>query len=354
MALTTVSAGNVVTQWDSKFWAEYVRGNRFKRYMGTDENSIIQLVEDLSVKKGGSVILPLVSKLTGAGVTGNGLLEGNEEALANYDFEIAVDTLRHAVAVTDHEQQLTEIELRSAAKTMLKLWAMEKMRDGLITALGSIDGVAYGTATAGQKDTWTVNNSDRVLFGNSTANYSATHSTGLAAVDTTNDLCSKSTLETLRDIAETANPLIRPVSVGEDEETFVAFTGSKNFRNLKNDLETVHQDAMERGKTNPLFRDGDLMYDGIVIRKIPEIGVLTGVGTDPDGAGAEPQGDVQPIYLCGAQALGVAWAKRTKSTTDTRDYGFVKGVGIHEMRGIEKCRFNSKDHGIVTGFCGVA
>lgn len=346
MALTTVSAGNIVTQWDGDFFSEYVRGNRFKRYMGTDENSIIQLVEDLAVKKGGSVILSLVAKLTGAGQTGNGLLEGNEEALANYDFEIAVDTLRHAVAVTDHEQQLTEIELRAAAKTMLKLWAMEKLRDGLVTALGSIDGVAYGSASAAQKNTWTVNNADRVLFGNSTANYNATHATALDALDVTNDKCTRDTLELLRDIAETSDPLVRPVSVGEDEETYVAFTGSKNFRNLKADLETVHKDAMERGKSNPLFRDGDLMYDGIIIRKIPEIGVLSNVGSTATVDG-------QPIYLCGAQALAVAWAKRTKSTTDTRDYGFVKGVGIHEMRGIEKCRFNNKDHGIVTGFCAV-
>jgi hypothetical protein len=58
----------------------------------------------------------------------------------------------------------------------------------------------------------------------------------------------------------------------------------------------------------------------------------------------------------GAQALGIAWAQRTKSTTDTDDYGYLHGVGVQEMRGIDKLRFDPlsgtayKDHGMVTGF----
>jgi hypothetical protein len=36
--------------------------------------------------------------------------------------------------------------------------------------------------------------------------------------------------------------------------------------------------------------------------------------------------DVAMSALCGAQALGVAWAQRMKSTTNTRDYGYMHGV----------------------------
>ena len=50
MALTTARTGLTPQQWDDKFFMEYVRENRFKRYMGTDENSIIQLKEDLTKK----------------------------------------------------------------------------------------------------------------------------------------------------------------------------------------------------------------------------------------------------------------------------------------------------------------
>jgi N4-gp56 family major capsid protein len=345
-AFTTPSAGNQVTQWDSDFFAEYVRANRFKRYMGTDENSVIQIKEDLTVKKGGRISIPLIAKLSGAGQTGNGLLEGNEEALSNYDHLLDVSTLRHAVATTENDEQLTEIDLRKAAKAMLKNWAMEKLRTAIITALGSVDNagtpVAYSSASAGQRNAWNVANSDRVLFGSLEANYNATHSTALATIDNTADKLTRDVVSHAKRRAQAASPIVRPVQVGEDSETYVMFAGTRGFRDLKADLATIHQNAGTRGDGNPLFVEGDLLWDGVVIRHIPEIGNITGVG-----AGAI---DVAPAYLCGAQAVAVAWAKRTKSTTDTRDYGFVNGVGISEMRGVEKLIFNGHDHGVVTVF----
>jgi hypothetical protein len=98
-----------------------------------------------------------------------------------------------------------------------------------------------------------------------------------------------------------------------------------------------------------------LLWDGVIVREIPEISAITGVGASSI--------DVDPCYLVGAQAVGVGWAQRTKTTTNVRDYGFLHGVGVSEIRGIEKMTFGSgagdtddlKDHGVVTGFfSGVA
>lgn len=348
MAFTTVTAANVEEVWDADFFKSYVRANRFKRYMGTNENSVIQLRQDLTKKAGDGITIPLVTELTGAGQTGNGLLEGNEEALGNYGHKIDVSTLRHAVAVTDNDQQFTGIDLRNAGKEMLKLWAMSKMRTDIIAALGSIStgvgtSVAYGSASAGQRNAWLVANSDRVMFGDGSVGAYTTHATDLAAVTAAMKL-TKETVSRAKARAEQATPKLRPVIVGEDSENFVLFTDARGFRDLKADLGTTLQNAQERGDNNPLWRDGDLMWDGVVIRKIQEIASLGAVGA--------ASALVSPYYLCGAQALGVAWAQMTKSTTDTRDYGFVKGVGIHEMRGIEKLVYNGKDHGVFTGYVG--
>jgi N4-gp56 family major capsid protein len=342
MTLTTVTSANKAQVWDSDFFTQYVRENRFKRYMGTDENSVIQIKEELTKKAGDKINIPLITKLSGAGVTGNTALEGAEEALGNYNHQITVATLRNGVAVTDNEQQYTEIDLRNAAKTMLKKWAMEKMRDALITALGSKSGVAYGSADEATKDAWLVANSDRVLFGTGVGSFTD-HSADLLLTTSAMTL-SKAIVSKAKAKAETASPIVHPVTVDEDEETYVMFAGSGAFRDLKTDLETANRDGMERGKSNPLFRDGDLYWDGVVIRKVPEITTIGTVG----GTSAR----IEPYFLCGAQALAVAWAQRTKSTTDVRDYGFVKGVGIHEMRGIEKLVFNGKDHGVFTGYVG--
>ncbi len=343
MAFTTVQAANVEEVWDSDFFKSYVRANRFKRYMGTNENSVIQIKDDLTKKAGDGITIPLVTELTGAGQTGNGLLEGNEEALGNYGHKIDISTLRHAVAVTDNDQQFTGIDLRNAGKEMLKLWAMSKLRTDIITALGSKSGTAYGSAAEAVKDAWLVANSDRVMFGDGSVGAYTDHSADLLLVTAAMKL-TKETVSKAKARAEQATPKLRPIVVGEDSENFVLFCDARAFRDLKTDLATSLQNAQERGDNNPLWRDGDLMWDGVVIRKIQEIATLGAVGA--------ASALVSPYFLCGAQALGVAWAQMTKSTTDTRDYGFVKGVGIHEMRGVEKLIYNSKDHGVFTGYVG--
>jgi N4-gp56 family major capsid protein len=344
MALTTVTANLVEEVWDRDFFTSYVRANRFKRYMGTATNSIIQLKEELGTRPGQLIHIPLISELTGNGQTGDGLLEGNEEALGQYEDSITVATKRHAVAVTDNQQQFTGISLRDAAKEQLKNWAMKKLRTDIINALASDDGTtAYASQTEGEKDAWLAANADRVVFGDGTVGGYTDHSADLALVTASMKL-NRALVSKLKARAEVASPIIRPVTVGEDSENYVLFVGSGAFRDLKIDLDETLQNAQERGDSNPLFRDGDLMYDGVVIRKIQEIAATGTVGAS--------SARLEPVYLCGAQALGIAWAQKTKSTTDTRDYGFVKGVGIHEMRGVKKLFFNGKQHGVLTGYVG--
>lgn len=348
MALTTARTGLTPQQWDDKFFMEYVRENRFKRYMGTDENSIIQLKEDLTKKKGDKVTFAAVNKLTGAGVTGNTTLEGNEEELDTRSMAVTVAPLRHAVAVTNWDEQKSTIELRDTAKMALKMWSMEKMKTAIITALGSINGVAYADASEAQKDAWLVDNSDRVLFGATKSNASSNdHSTSLANIDNTSDKLSPAIISLAKRIAQSASPAIRPIRLNEDEEWFVMFCGPQAFRDLSNDttMTQANRDARTRGMDNPLFTGGSLIWDGVIIREIPEIAAVSN-GTI----------DCNPNYLVGAQALGIAWAQRTKTTTQVTDYGFRNGVGVQEMRGIEKLLFGSgagdtddlKQHGVVT------
>lgn len=348
MALTTVTTNLKEQVWDNDFFEAYVRKNRFNRYMGTTENSVIQVKQDLSKKAGDRIHLALIAELSGAGVTGDTLLEGAEEALSQYEFPIAVSTLRNAVAVTLNQEQFTGIDLRNAGKSMLEKWAMKKLRTDIIAALSSIyvsgtGNVAYGSATEGNKDTWLAANSDRVMFGDGTVGGFTDHSADLALVTSSMTL-TKEIVSKLKGKAEAASPIIRPVTVGEDSENYVLFCGSGAFRDLKADMAQTHRDARERGEGNPLFQDGDLMYDGVVIRKIQEIPAIGTVGAS--------SARIEPVYLCGAQALGVAWAQRTRSATEARDYGFVHGVAIHEMRGVELCNFNSKVHGVVRGYVG--
>ena len=329
MNVTPARTGLTPTQWDDKYWTEYVRKNQFARYMGREMGSMIQIKVDLERENGDSVVFATVRRLVGAGVTGNTVLEGNEEILNARSLKVVVAPVRHAVAVSDWDEQKSVIALRDAARDALMDWSTEKLRAEIITSLSAVTAnadvqISYGAATAGQRDTWLANNADRVLFGASTANHvSGIMATSLTTLDTTADKMSGAVLSMAKRRALMASPRIRPMRIDGDEEWFVAFMHPYVFRDFRNDpaVMQANRDAWTRGADNPLFTGGDLLWDGIVVREIPEMTVV------PD-AGAGGTVDVAPTFLCGAQAIGIAWAQRTKSTTNTRDYGST-GSTIH-------------------------
>jgi N4-gp56 family major capsid protein len=356
MAVTTVVSANQVQQWEDKFFGEYVRDSLFAPYMGTDENSIIQVKEDLMQKAGKTINIPLVTRLTNSGISGDNTLEGNEEALGNYNHAVNIDQIRNGVRVGKMEQKHTVIDLLDAARTMLKMWIMDDLRDDIIDALKSpvTDGVtAYASASETQKDTWLAANyvsatNTRVLFGATVSNSSTEdHSTSLGNVDSTTDVLDFDIIQLAKRLAKKADPHIRPVKIKGGREFYVMFCESYAFRDLKADTETMHTNAGVRGEDNPLFQDPDLMLDGVICREVPEITVISGVGNGNI--------DVAPNFLCGAQAVAVAWGQRSKFATETFDYGNQKGVAVGEVRGVEKLTYNSIQHGVVTVYAsGVA
>lgn len=358
MALTTARAGLTPQQWDDQAFYEYVRDNRFASYMGTGINSIFQAKEELGKKKGDSITFARVGRAKGSGRTGNQTLEGFEEELDTRSMKVSVDVLRHAIAVTDWDEQKSAIELRDAAKEVLQTWETERMRDDIIAALMSVNGVAYGSADSTTRNAWLTANADRVLFGASKSNaVSNVHATALATVDNTSDKLTTASLSLMKRIAQRADPHIRPIKTKGDREYFVVFANTLAFRDLEGDsaMQQANRDARAREGSamddNPLFAGGALVWNGLVIREIPEIPILSGVGNGGI--------DVGQVFLCGAQAVGLAWAQRMKTTTNVRDYGFLHGVGLQEIRGIQKLMFGTdpvadtttlKDHGVCTGF----
>lgn len=357
MAETTAATGLTVQQWDDKFFTEHLAENRFAREMGSDANSIIQVKEDLTRKQGDSVTYALVNKLTGAGVENGATLEGNEEEMNSRSYKLTIKERANGVRSTSWDAQISSIDLRRAAKEVLKDWAMEDTRDRIITALGSINGVAYGSASEAQKDAWLVDNADRVLFGAAKSNNSSNdHSASLANIDNTADKLSTGALSLMKRMARTANPKIRPVrdmGLRNGKYYYTAYVPSLVFRDLKSDtaIQQAQREVSIQMENSRLFEGGDLLWDGIIIKEIEDIGVISGAGA----AGI----DVAPVYLCGAQALGYGVASRWKSEEELFDYKRKKGVAIMEMGGIEKLIFgtnsstdtgDTKDHGIVTGY----
>lgn len=373
MADTTVPTALRVKQWDDNYFTEYIRGNRLARYMGTDENSIVQVREQLSKKKGDTIIFELVNKLKGQGRKNNQTLEGFEEDLSQRSWPLTINVYRHAVVVPEMEEQVTAISLRDAGKAGLMNWSMEHTRDKFLSALGSKGTVlagagqstgpdtylgnssAFQVANATALNTWLTLNSDRVLFGALKSNaVSNVFATALATVDSTNDKLTSSAVSVMKRIAKNSTPKVRPIKVNGDEEWYVMFAGSEPFRDLKLDANIIasRQYALDRGEDNPLFTDGDIVWDGVIVREIPELSQSKWLAQGTSSI------DVGEVHLCGGQAIGYALAQRWNTRTQDRDYQEKHGIAVRQMYEVGKLQFgtgvndtdNPKDNGIVTGF----
>lgn len=357
MSVSLVRSGLRVQQWDDQFFTEFMRTNKFAPYMGTNEGAMIQVKEDLGRKAGDSLTFQMIGRLKQDATRGATTLANREEAMNTRSQRVYVELIRHGVAIdTKVEQIKTDIDLRNAGRSALKSWAMEQLRTDMINALLSIDGTKFEDATSTQRNTWLTNNTDRVLFGKTKSNHSSlVHATAMTAIDSTNDKLTPAAISLMKRIAKTADPYIRPIRVKNDEEWFVLFANSLSFRDLAvhSDMQTANRDARVRGEDNPLFTGGDLIWDGVIIKEVEQLPIQADVGDSGTV-------DVGPALLCGAQAVGMAYAQRTKSVEDTpRDYDRILPIGVEEIRGIEKLRFGTdatvdtttpKDWGMVTGW----
>lgn len=346
MAEISVNEALRVDQWSKKLRFEYVRDNKFRRLMGKTPNAPIQMVTELNKMPGDDITVPLITKIGGNGKTGDDVLEGSEVDLGNYGHKISVDQIRQAVRRGRFEQKKTFFDLLEAARPMLKKWAMEKLRTDIIAAMYSpnVDGsTPYASCTAAQTDAWLDANVDRVLYGAAKSNTSTSapaggatydHSASLTAVDSTSDTMSAAIGSLMKRMLKApTNRNVTPTMVGDTGEWFICLVPSLPFRDLKADLKSEMTDGWTRGKNNPIFVDGDLMFDGIIYKEIEEIPVLSGVGASSI--------DVAACFMLGAQAVGVAVGEELHAITSDRDYGNLKGRGVAEIRGVDKFMWNS-------------
>ena len=356
MADTRAIANLTPEQWDDKYFTEYLTENRYAGEMGTSENSIIQVKENLSKQPGDRINFALVNKLTQDAITGRDVMEGNEEDMASRSFELAVDKRRNAVRVAEIDEQFSAINLREAAKGRLKDWSIKDTEKLIETALGSINGTAFASADSTARDAWLTDNRDRVVFG---SGYTGTdHSAGLAELTagTATEWLTTAHLDTMKLYAMTrANPKIRPVrSAANGRHYYTVYAHPLAFRDLKRDskITDAQKDVQLEMENNRIFQGGDLLWNGMIIKEahgLYDTMTITGEGDSST---------VVPAFLCGAQAIGAAYARRWKSTTETFDYGDKHGVEISAIYGIGKMVFGTgagdrddlKDHGVVTGW----
>jgi hypothetical protein len=159
----------------------------------------------------------------------------------------------------------------------------------------------------------------------------------------------------------TANPKIRPIRTTENgRHYFILYCDPRCFRDLKAEASSpliqAQREVTLEMENNRLFQGGDMLWDGVIIKEVHEM--FSELGTPFANLGDAGTVEIGCAFLCGAQAVAAAYARRWKSTTEEFDYGDKHGVEISSIYGIGKMQFGSgsadrddlKDQGVVTGY----
>lgn len=378
MAGTVAAAELALQKQEAKFYLETTRESGFAPYMGTGAGAIIKRKEDL-MSNGESITIPLVLSMSDAAI-GTGTLEGNEEAIKNHGYRCVPIWHRKANSVPKNEQHKTAIDLYKAQRDTLGMWRVHRQRNQIIEAMSAVAagtdpvdeeasvgkqkvmrsgtaGAGNNIATEAEVFTWmgVQDTAGRIVIGDGSVGVTVDTPTTMAQI-TAGMVMSPDIGRLAKSRARVRDEpngrwQVRPVRKnGYDKEYYVCFVGSGSYNALaaSDEMQAANRDARPRsvGK-NPLFQDGDLLLNGIIYREIPEIWSYTGLTSTDYGTIT----DVEPFYMCGAEALAHAVGQRPKATrSSSDDYQFIRGIGSEELFSVEKAFFNGTQHGMVNGF----
>lgn len=371
MPATTVPADGQVIKWQREFLRNYLRMSGFMDYMGTGTGNIIQMRSEL-VESGLELRIPLVPPLKGKG-QGLKPLVGAEEKMSQFWYAARPTFRRNAVEIRIDEMHKSVIDLANARRVNLEQWARDDLTIHIVEALhavgvrasrysldeGKQQQVPIWEATTAEGTAWQTANANRIYLPSGALQASLTAS--LATLDdataahtvTAKNLRAMKMLAKSNDILGTGKRGVRPYMIEDGREFYVVFCDSYAFEQISADTEIkdylTNARSRERGENNnPLYRDGDIVYKGLIIREVPEIPRLADAGAS--------SADVSVVSLCGQQALGVAWAMRPRLTRRSEDdYGAISGVGTMESRDVCKLFFGEpgavgEQYGVISGF----
>jgi N4-gp56 family major capsid protein len=325
MAKTSFATTDNLTKkvWEEKLFRDTVKESYFSRFMGTGSESMCQEKTVLTKQKGDNITFGIRMRLSGAGVTSGTTLEGNEEDLTRYDFNISLEQYRHAVrdeGALDRQRAMFSIDDES--RSALKDWGTEKIDQLCFDAL---------TATA----------PSRVFYASTST---ATEATAISAL-TTSNLLEPGIMSRAKAWAKTggnrAQTPVRPIKI-KGKEYYVLLVHPDQLADLFEDsaFQQARREAEIRGGENPIFTGAKAIYNGFIIHDHENVPIaLTG------GAGSDVP--YAKSFLLGAQALCWAWGMRPEIVARDFDYGNEHGYAWGMISGVAKPRFNSLDYGCI-------
>lgn len=337
------------TVWSLQFWRQARNASFINQFLGTDPNSVIQQITELRRdEKGARAVLTLLADMTGDGVVGDNQLEGNEEALRSFDTVIQLDQMRAAnIQEGRMSDQRSIVNFRTTSRDMLAYWLADRM-DQL--AFLTLAGVSYvyrnngalrsGSALPGLTFAADV----KAPSANRRLRWDATNGAlvpnGATSAVTTADKPSYKLLVLLKAYAKTK--YIRGVRSNGGDEQYLVFLDPMGMAALKLDPDYIAnlRSGMTRGESNPLFKGGVTLVDGLTIYEFRHVFNTRGMASGSKwGSGGTVDGC--QMLFCGAQALGFADIGSPNWVEKMFDYDNKQGISVAKILGFLKPQFPS-------------
>ena len=345
--------------WQRDTW-KAARDQMFiKNFIGTDDNSVIQRITDLTkTEKGERVIMHLVADLVEDGVIGDNEREGNEEAMQSYSQEIGIDLLTHSVRNKGKlAEQKTVIKVREMGRDRLAFWLANRC-DQL--AFLTMSGISYAFKNNGAPrvnspfpnlafaaDLTPPSSKRALMFDGTSLQTSNTGRITTAYVPTYTMIVDL--------IAYAKEHYIKPLMSG-GKAYYVFFVQPGTLAALKKDPDyqrAVVAVATKGGTDSPWFTGATVTVDGAVIHEHNLVYNTKGAASGSKwGSGGLVNGTRS--ILAGAQALGMADLGAPEWDEKTFQYGSQQGINIDKMLGFLKPQFYSiydqsvEDFGLLT------
>lgn len=355
MAQTVIAWGDPKAKkaWSTGLAVDQVKKSYFeKKFVGTNENSIIQRKTELESDSGDRVSFDLSVQLRGEATEGDDRLEGKEENQKFYTDEVVIDQTRKAVSAGGAmTRKRTVINLRGNARRLLSdYWARfndEMMFIYLSGARGINKDFLFALNWQGRAgNAIQAPDAGHLLYGGSATS---------KATLTANDKMTRAVIERAQVKAtmlqaqdpEAANMV--PVSI-DGEEHYCIVMNPFQAHDLRTSagsewLDVQKAAAAAEGRNNPIFKGGLGMIKNVVLHEH-----RNAIRFNDYGAGANVDAG-RALFLgrqAGVVAYGTSGGMRFDWKEEMKDYGNEPTVASGAIFGFKKTRFNDRDFGVLS------
>jgi len=353
MAATDFPLGDplAVQRWESALEVEAQKKQYFRKFMGTDGNSMIRIKQQLSKAAGEKIIVPLRMKLSGDGIEGDNPIEGTdaEEALDFFNDSLFIDQRRKGTKSKGKmSEQRVPFALRKEGRDALSTWWAEDYDEQCMMYLAGARGIDSSFHVGLD---WTGRANNPLQAPDATSLIYSGGAVSKTDLDAT-DVMSLAVVEKLNAKLKTRDPVMLPFMINGSRK-FVLLMHPFDVYNMRTstsetDWLEIHK-ATDRGNKAMMYQDSLGEYGGMIMHEHRNV-----IQFDDYGAGSDVSASRS---LClGAQAGMAAWGGASSVSSknqmswheESDDRGNALAITAGAIYGVKKSRYDGADYGVIS------